>query len=160
MNRKGFTLVELLATIIVLAIVVGITVPSVSSVIRKSKEKSEEAFVETIKDVMDVYISSSARSLKFLPCDDGNENYKYVYASFQEVFDSPYKPLNKGEFFNPANKKKCNASRSDITIYRSNNYVYYYVIQKNSLDCFEFTLDKQPYISNLEKPEEPLCYTS
>lgn len=160
MNRKGFTLVELLATIIVLAIVVGITVPSVSGIIRKSKEKSELAFIETIKDAMDVYIASSAKNLSYDPCDDGNEDYTWVYLSFQNIFDSPYKPLNKGEFFNPANKTRCTVYGAPITIFRSNNYTYYYLISKSELGCFEYTLDDEPYIANFENPEEPLCYTS
>lgn len=160
MNRKGFTLVELLATIIVLAIVVGITVPSVSGIIRKSKEKSEEAFVETIKDAMDVYLSSSGKNLHYYPCDSAV--YKYSDISFQDVIDSPYKPIKKGEFFNPANGKRCNADtqmfgEGQIIVYRTNNYVYYYVIKKEDLECFEHTLDDEPYISNIENPEIPLC---
>lgn len=40
LNRKGFTLVELLAVIIILAIVVAITIPAVTSTIATSREKA------------------------------------------------------------------------------------------------------------------------
>jgi len=40
LNRKGFTLVELLAVIIILAIVVGITIPAVLTTTNKAKEKA------------------------------------------------------------------------------------------------------------------------
>lgn len=40
LNRKGFTLVELLAVIIILAIVVGITIPAVLSTINSSRQKA------------------------------------------------------------------------------------------------------------------------
>ena len=177
MNRKGFTLVELLATIVVLAIVVGISVPSVTGIIRKSKEKSEMAFIETIKDAMDVYISSSARTLNYNTCG-GNTNYEYINIEFQDVIDIPYHPISIGSLMNPANNSFCtgkNEKRSGkniittpITIYRNKiTYAYYYIINKKdfySVDvltdgddtlnqgsssdiCFEFTVDNE-YISN------------
>ena len=49
LNRKGFTLVELLAVIVILAIVVGIALVTVLPTLDKSKQKSFEVAVDTIR---------------------------------------------------------------------------------------------------------------
>lgn len=118
MNRKGFTLVELLAVLVALGLVLGIGAFSISSIVTRSKEKSEDAFVETIKDAMDVYISSpdkptvfSNKCKKTMTRDDGT-TYTAVYEwtdnkSIYSVVNSGYKPINKNQLVNPANNKKC-----------------------------------------------------
>ena len=47
LNRKGFTLVELLAVIVILAIVVGIAIPGVTSVINGAKHSAMETALKT-----------------------------------------------------------------------------------------------------------------
>ena len=53
LNNNGFTLVELLAVIIILAIVVGITIPAVLSTINKAKEEGFETAADTAADWLD-----------------------------------------------------------------------------------------------------------
>lgn len=52
-NSKGFTLVELLAVIIVLAIVVGITIPAVLDTLNGSKNKSTGVAVEAAQKYLE-----------------------------------------------------------------------------------------------------------
>ena len=52
LNRKGFTLVELLAVIIILAIVVGISIPAIMTTTKSAKAKAMDTAVEAIQTYM------------------------------------------------------------------------------------------------------------
>ena len=65
MNRKGFTMIELLAVIVVLGIVLVITFPNMTDVFKSSKLKSEEAFVERISQSIDSYVTLNSSNITF-----------------------------------------------------------------------------------------------
>lgn len=56
MDRKGFTLVEMLATIFILSLILGIATYGIVGIINNSKKKSEEIFVGKIGAAIEDYI--------------------------------------------------------------------------------------------------------
>ena len=64
MKKKGFTLVELLAVIIILSLVLVIAVPSVNKYIKQSKEKAYNTQISTIIEAAQAYASTN---LELLP---------------------------------------------------------------------------------------------
>lgn len=50
LNKKGFTLVELLAVIIILAIVVGITIPAVLTTVNSTRDKAFQTAADAAAD--------------------------------------------------------------------------------------------------------------
>src|SRR5574344_2677351 len=50
MNKKGFTLVELLGVIVILGVIASLTVPTITGIIKNNKEKTYNAQVNTIID--------------------------------------------------------------------------------------------------------------
>ena len=164
MNKKGFTLVELLATLIVLGIVVGLVVTGLSFDVKKTKEKAEQVFVETIEDALKIYIDSDAKKLTFVSRTSGcidkslKSNVKVYMINSQislgDVIQSTYSPLTLKDMVNPNNEKEtCDVEHNIVAIYRDDDYVYYYDVAKDDLGCL--TLDLDGSITNL--PELKSC---
>ena len=135
MNKKGFTLVELLSVLVILGLIVGITIPVGINVMNHSKDNSERAFVSTIKDAMNIYLSGNEKSgLGYETCGTGSV-YEYATITFRDVISSSFKPINTASLVNPKNDKNCGdkIDEAEVKIIRhKTNYVYYYVIDKSS----------------------------
>ena len=54
-KEGGFTLVELLAVIVILGLIIAISVPLVGNVVAKSKTKTNEAKLELVIDAAKLY---------------------------------------------------------------------------------------------------------
>ena len=64
MNRKGFTLIEVLATIVIISILGVVAHAGVTNYIKTSKEKAEDKFLDEIKSEIDSYISLNSADFK------------------------------------------------------------------------------------------------
>lgn len=145
MNRRGFTLVELLAILVILALLVGISVVGINSGFGNAKKKSEDIYLKTLKDAIGVYLDSDGKGLNFedtAVCTTektfGNsEIFESVEViNFNDIINSTYHPITVNDMINPANEKKCN-SNTVIRIFRDQEYVYYYSFQGSDLNCLE-----------------------
>ncbi|WP_440896004.1 competence type IV pilus major pilin ComGC [Amphibacillus sp. Q70] len=54
-GEKGFTLVELLAVIVILGIIVAIAIPAIGSIINKAEDDADEAEITMIIDAARLY---------------------------------------------------------------------------------------------------------
>ena len=153
MNRRGFTLVELLATLVILGIIMGIVVVSTTGRFDDAKDKTEEVFVSTIEDAMDIYLDSDAKKkIEFNDSSICTVNKSHgsvkVYKNknnitINDVINSEFNPLSEDDLVNPADSSKCDKNTS-VNIYVDEDYVYYYEINSN-MGC----LKKNNIISNL-----------
>lgn len=64
MKKNGFTLVELLAVIIILGLIMAIVVPSLLDTLKDSKEKAYQTNVEMVKTATESYINMSFDNYK------------------------------------------------------------------------------------------------
>ena len=142
MDKKGFTLVELLATIVILGIVVGITIVAVNVNANRAREMSEEVFVKSIGDAISAYLDSPYKQLSFteLGCYQKNTTGKVaIYKAeinFNDVISLDHL-MEQSDLVNPSSGDDCAlASNIPVTIYRDSNFVYYYKINKSDFGCF------------------------
>ena len=71
-GNKGFTLVELLATIVILGILSSMAIAGVSVLIKKAKNSEEEANAKVIQMAAESYFQSNT---KYLPKEIGSSTY-------------------------------------------------------------------------------------
>lgn len=150
MNNKGFTLVELLATIMILALIAGISMISYSGYLNRSKDKTEEIFKKNISDYIDAFITSNTNNFSDNTLVGSNvysQKYNNHTITFQDLIDSNI--INAKDLKNNTNNKVC-STNTNITIYRDNNYVYCFIVYLNCLDssdnevsnCSSYIMDR------------------
>lgn len=74
-NNQGFTLIEMLAVVIILGILTSITVPTVTSLIQKSQKDNEKNQLKTIISATKMYITDNKYEIELEEnaCDANNE---------------------------------------------------------------------------------------
>ena len=78
MNRKGFTLIEFIAVIVLLGMLLVFTSPYVITAYENSKLKSEELFTNNLSKITDDYIKLNSDELEFTSTFDAKKRHKSV----------------------------------------------------------------------------------
>ena len=135
MNRKGFTLVEVLAVIVILSVVMGIASYGALHVIESSGKKSEEAFVSKFVDAVETYMALNSSKFKSSGTVTLNKLKLKNMGSFELSDLVNAKLIDENRFINPKNKKNCYNSGATINVYQSDEYVNYYYFDFTQLNC-------------------------
>lgn len=64
LNKKGFTLVELLVVIVILGVIMSIAIPSITSSIERSKDKQKEQIIKLIVSAGELYVDKHKNTVK------------------------------------------------------------------------------------------------
>ena len=87
LREKGFTLVELLATIIILSLVLGIATIATIAIIDNVREKGYKTTIENIESEASNYLIENSDRLFYLELDGGNE---YQCITIKNLIDMGY----------------------------------------------------------------------
>ena len=63
LNKKGFTLVELLVVIVILGVIMSIAIPSITSSIERSKDKQKAQVIKLIVSAGELYVDKHKNSV-------------------------------------------------------------------------------------------------
>jgi len=113
MNKKGFTLVELLSVIVLLALVMMLIVPSLTSLKNSNKNKEYETYLDMMVEYTKIipnYKNKTCVNLDELdikPLNDSITCYGYVLISDEGITLTP--------------KLSC-VNKNDETLYQSSDY--------------------------------------
>ena len=181
-NNNGFTLVELLAVIVVLGVVLTIVIRSVMVSMEDAKKEIEKVFVSKLEDAIEQYIDlkksdivSDGISGTIKKVTSSNQTlddeegltlvnvYKMKHKedrkfTFQDIINTGF--IKESDLVNPAKEDvSCgNPGNIFINIYRDTDFVYYF--QTNDLACVDLKDEDGNSIDDINTLPESYRYES
>ena len=64
LNKKGFTLVELLVVIVILGVIMSIAIPIITSSIERSKDKQKTQIIKLIESAGELYVDKHKNTVQ------------------------------------------------------------------------------------------------
>ncbi len=154
MNNKGFTLIELIVTILILAVIMTVTISASINLYNASKEKSENSFIKELTVAIEDYITLDGLSLNYTPAGTKNKcgikgnattcsTVSFYKATNSPAFDIIADAVLNEKMINPATEVECNSSNLSVEIYRDEEYVYCFIAKKkgSGTSCISSTVD-------------------
>ena len=126
MKKNGFTLVELLAVIVLIGLLIGVGIPGINKIKDNMNNKSLNTKIELIEEAATLWGQDNKTRLFETPkCVSDNENDYYCklitvgYLLEENYLDSDN---NSGDIINPKNNS---SMKNDcVAVYKKNNRVY------------------------------------
>ena len=109
MNKKGFTLIETVMVIAILALLMLILVPNVISLINKNNIKSCQNLEASIKNATKVYVTNNKYQLGF-SCGTEKE------IKIQDLIDSGDLKLTDNKLVNPKNNDTISLNETVVKV--------------------------------------------
>lgn len=75
-SNKAFTLIELLAIIVVLGVITIVAVPSIATSNKKMKERDYNEFCQTVKNAAEIYVETHQDKTEVINLKAGTSSYE------------------------------------------------------------------------------------
>ena len=114
MNKKGFTLAELLGVIVILGLIVLVAFPAILDTIKSNKDNISDATAKIIISGANLYVNNNLNT--FEPIED----QKYCI-KIQTLIDDEKIPEN---IIDPDTNEKLDSNRYVKVVFKNNKYNY------------------------------------
>lgn len=128
MNRKGFTLIEIIMVIVILALLVLVLAPNVFVLLNKNNEKTCNNLINNIESAAKIYVTNNKYDLGFNCSSEIN-------ITLQTLIDSGnLKTDSSGMIINPVTKEEIKLDTTTVSVtYNCNNKTFTYKV--NGITC-------------------------
>lgn len=100
LDRKGFTLIEVLSVLVILVAIMGIAIPTISSSLERTKEKQNESRKRVLESAAELYVTDHKNAV-YTDLNNNGINvcaigldYLNEYLSEDEMVDADGNPFN------------------------------------------------------------------
>lgn len=124
MNKKGFTLVELLAVLVLISLLMGLAIPGINRISNNMKKKSYNQKIKLVESAAELWGQDNKTRLQTTSCNiDDNEVLCYKI-KIKELLSENYldSDNNSGKYANPKNDK--DMKDCIVFVYKQNKRVY------------------------------------
>lgn len=100
MNKKGFTLVELMVVLAILGLLAGIGIPQYMNTLERSREAADNAIIATVQSAVDGFLAETGAEISKLRKAESDE--LDAAATFPSILTGD--PIILDEFLDPSHK--------------------------------------------------------
>ena len=144
MNKKGFTLVELLAVLVLISLLMGLAIPGINRISNNMKKKSYNQKIKLIESAAELWGQDNKANIT-ISCDKTDEKSvnlknktkcdKYYEIVVSDLISSDYIKADDGtNIKNPVSNKSMNNCK--ITVYTKYGKIYATYDKKNDDTCW------------------------
>lgn len=134
MNKKGFTLVELLAVLVLISLLMGLAIPGINRISNNMKKKSYNQKIKLVESAAELWGQDNKTRLQTTSCNIDGNNVPCYKIEIEKLLSENYldSDNNSGNYINPKNDK--DMKNCKVFVYKQNKRVYAKYDNSDSVD--------------------------
>lgn len=123
-NKKGFTLIEMIAIITLLALILLVALPSMTKTLKRNEQKKYDNYINNLKLISESYLVDQLQKENIIFKNDS------AYFTLGDIIDAGY---IKETITNPDNNKKISRD-TKIVVTKNLDSTYSFAVEEEYID--------------------------